>query len=474
MAKKSFPVGLTVVLGLGLLLRLVNLGQSFWLDEASQAQMSSWSAAMIWADRAGVFHPPLFYLLAHIWLQFGRSEIWLRTLPLLFGLADIYLLYRLAGKIFNSRELTLFNRRISLQFLSGLFLALNPFHIYYSQEFRSYSLLSFLGALSMYLLYTGSFLWLSVVNALLLYTHYSSVFIILAQLTWIFFYRRPQIFSLLRHFLLSLILYLPWLPQLSAQLQSGINIDAYLPGWRSLLSVSTVKILPLTFFKLTAGRISFLSGWIYFPYIAFVLACVFAAFRLAKTEKEFLFNWILVPVFAMIVFSFVFPQNQPFRVIYVLPGLVLIFVQACARFPKLFLTLFLYIFLVGNFSYFTRPRLQREQWRQAIGFLTASRSESSATVVKFSDKFSPFYWYAPEFPVVAAAAHFPARPDETAAALSFLTSGKINQVYVLDYLGDLTDPHREVDQVILDLGFTRSRTFNFEGVGFIHQYLRQL
>ncbi len=466
----KIPRSLIFVTIFGFLLRLINLGQSFWLDEASQAVMSSASVFHIWFNRAGDFHPPLFYLLAHLWSQFGHSEVWLRTLPLIFGILTIPLTYIFGKKILPVQTINFRKFSISPAVLAAFFIAVNPFHIYYSQEFRSYSLLAFLGLWSMYLIFSRKYFYLSVINALLMYTHYSSSFLLVAQLTYVIFYNKKDLRLFLFNSVFTLLLYSPWIPQLTSQLASGTNIDTYFPGWKSVLSVSTFKIVPLTFFKLVAGRINFLSGYVYFPYIAFVLACVFASFRFAKNNRNFLFNWTLVPVFSMIVFSLIFPQNQPFRVIYILPGLTYLFVAACIRFPKLFITLFVYIFFIGNLSYYSRPRLQREQWRQTITFLQSIATDTSAIVVKFSDKFSPFYWYRPELAVLPGVPHYPSRPEEVSAALSPLRSSPINEVYVLDYLGELTDPHREVDQILLDTGFIKSATFNFEGVGLVHQF----
>jgi len=467
MAKK-IPLIFILILGLGL--RLINLNQSFWLDEASQAQMSSRTVEWIWSGRQNDFHPPLFYLLAHFWLQLGKSEFFLRLLPVFFGTANIWAIYALSKKLLTTDKIKIKSLVIDAGYMSAFLLAINPFAIYYSQEFRTYSLLGLLGTLAVYYLFTNKWRWLTLINLLLIYTHYSSAFLIIAQFTYLIFYKRQNLRPFGYSLLISLLLYAPWLPQLWGQIQAGTNIDNYLPGWRSLLSVSAFKIVPLTFFKLTAGRITFLSKYIYYPYAAFVLACVFASFKLAKQNRDFIFNWILVPVLSMIVFSVVFPQNQPFRVIYIIPGLVILSVQACQRFPKLFLTFMIYIALVGNVSYFTRPRLQREQWRQSLEYLSSKSSSSVQTVVKFSGKFSPFDWYAPQLPVLAAVPTFPAQAGQVASVMSDLSNSQITSVYLFDYLGELTDPRRQVDQTLVDQGFSKDKTINFEGVGLIHLF----
>ncbi|MBI2008296.1 hypothetical protein HYS82_01435, partial [Candidatus Amesbacteria bacterium] len=166
-----------------------------------------------------------------------------------------------------------------------------------------------------------------------------------------------------------------------------------------------------------------------------------------------LFIWIFVPIFTMMAVSFFFPQTQPFRVIYVLPAIIFLFSSAASRYPKIFMTFFLYIFIFGNLLYFTRPRLQREQWRQAISFL---RDQNAPVLVKFPDKFSPFYWYAPDLPVTSA------KPPYSAPKL-----------FLLQYLTDLTDPKRQIDQSLRDSGYTTNRTYDFAGVGFIEEYQKK-
>ncbi|OGC91949.1 hypothetical protein A3D85_02495 [Candidatus Amesbacteria bacterium RIFCSPHIGHO2_02_FULL_47_9] len=453
MAKEKLFLIFVLVFGLGL--RLINLNQSFWLDETSQAHLSSLSLFQIWSGRGGDFHPPLFYFLAHFWMQFSRSETWLRLLPVSFGAANIYVVYIFARKHFSQGLLTSF-----------LF-AIAPFHIYYSQEFRSYSLLCLLGTLAMYFLLSKKFSSLALTNLLLLYTHYSSVFLLLSQVVYLVIYERKSLSKYTIQNLLFILLYLPWLPQFLSQLKAGTSIDVYLPGWRDVLSISPLKALPVLIFKLVAGRITILSRPLYGIYIAFVFGVVFAALYLAKSlHKRFLFVWIFVPVFTMMAVSLFLPQTQPFRLIYVLPALVFLFSSAISRYPKMFLTFFFYIFIFGSLLYFTRPRLQREQWRQAITFL---QSQNLPVLVKFADKFAPFYWYSPSLAITPVISSYPAKPDQVANILSQITSP---QVLLLQYLTDLTDPDRQVDINLQDLGYQNTRTYNFEGVGFIEKYQR--
>lgn len=452
MGKKTTFISILI---LAIALRLINLNQSFWLDEASQAQLSSLSVSEIWFERGADFHPPLFYLMAHGWLKFGTSEVWLRLLPVLFGVATVYLTLHFSSKLLSPKA----------GLIAGFLLAVNPYHIYYSQEFRMYSLLGLLGVWSVYLLWKKS-RWLFLANVLMLYTHYSSVLLLITQLLYVFSFSRKDIKWFLGQNLLAFLLYLPWFPQFLLQLQSGSNIDAFLPGWREVLSVSATKSLPLILFKFVAGRINILPRSVYLIYIIFVLAISAVAMIMARQNRKLLLTWFSIPIIGSIFLSYLVPQTQPFRLIYTLPALVIILSQAVIKFPKLFMTLLIYISVVGNMMYFTRPRLQREQWRQAIEYLN---QQSGVVAVKFSDKFAPFHWYNHSLPVYPIVGNYPAKENDVRNRLSSIPSEE-NDIYLLEYLTGLTDPERVVEKVLQESGYKEVQTINYEGVGFIYHY----
>ncbi len=437
MGKEKFFLILILILGSGL--RLIKLDQSFWLDEASQAQLSSMSLSQIWSNRPGDFHPPLFYFLAHYWLQLGRSETWLRLLPISFGILNIAVIYYLAYAI---------NPKLGLT--AAFLLAINPFHVYYSQEFRMYSLLALLGTLSMSAFYKKH--WsLFLINTIMLYTHYAAVFLIFSQLAYSLIFDRKLLKLSIINCALSIALYTPWLPQFQHQLQSGANIDTYLPGWRSILTLSPLKSLPLILFKFVAGRIDLIPRYIYAVYIAFVLLVTAAGLLLARGKRRLLYTWLFAPIIGSIILSFFIPQTQPFRLIFTLPALIILLAETTRRFLKIFFTLLIYIAIVGNYTYFTRPRLQREQWRQALEFI---RTRPATMVVKFPGPFAPMTWYAPDLPVITASS---LRAD-------------LSDFYLFQYLTGLTDPQYKIDARIQADGYAMQKRYNFEGVGFIDYY----
>ncbi|PJC28152.1 hypothetical protein CO054_01755, partial [Candidatus Shapirobacteria bacterium CG_4_9_14_0_2_um_filter_39_11] len=63
-----------IIIFVALILRLVNLNQSLWLDEAVQAITARQNFSYIFQDIAGDFHPPLYHFLMHFWVRFfGNS-----------------------------------------------------------------------------------------------------------------------------------------------------------------------------------------------------------------------------------------------------------------------------------------------------------------------------------------------------------------------------------------------------------------
>src|SRR5258708_22082891 len=124
------------VLIFGLILRLISLNQSLWLDEATSASTIKMSLSTFFQKFAqGDFHPPLYYLTLRLWGSiFGTSEVALRSLSILFAVATIYVVYRIGRELISSKA----------GLIASLLLATSGLHVYYSQEARMYSMSTFL------------------------------------------------------------------------------------------------------------------------------------------------------------------------------------------------------------------------------------------------------------------------------------------------------------------------------------------
>ncbi|MGB7291992.1 MAG: glycosyltransferase family 39 protein [Thermodesulfobacteriota bacterium] len=157
-------------------LRFYDLGgESYWYDEIIMVRVVQDN---IWAIIEGG-RPHLFIILAHFWVKlFGTEEVATRSLSALFGVASIPVIY-LIGK-------ELLDRKVGL--IGAFLMAISQFQIYYSQDFRYYSLFGLTTLLSFYFFLIalrsrniGSFISYVLFTVLLFYTHTFGVFIIVIQ-----------------------------------------------------------------------------------------------------------------------------------------------------------------------------------------------------------------------------------------------------------------------------------------------------
>lgn len=130
---------------IGGFLRVLMLGaKGLWLDETFSVWLASQPVTdmLDWVVRIDQ-HPPLYYLLLHFWIALtGNTAYEVRLLSALFGAATIPVIY-------------LIGRRLSgpvVGLAAAVFLAFSPFNVYYSQETRMYTLLTFNAAVAIYAL----------------------------------------------------------------------------------------------------------------------------------------------------------------------------------------------------------------------------------------------------------------------------------------------------------------------------------
>ncbi len=135
---------LLAILLLASLLRFYRLdAQSFWNDEGNSARIAERTLDLILEGAAGDIHPPGYYLLLHYWRAlFSQSELALRSLSVVAGLALVLFTYLLGRDLFGE----------ATGLMAAFLGAISPFAIYYSQEARMYALLAALSAASTYLL----------------------------------------------------------------------------------------------------------------------------------------------------------------------------------------------------------------------------------------------------------------------------------------------------------------------------------
>jgi 4-amino-4-deoxy-L-arabinose transferase-like glycosyltransferase len=123
---------LIIILFIAFLLRVYQLGQdSFWFDEAGVVVAASTEtlSETLQVAQSHVSAMPFNYLQTRFLLTFGNSEAWLRLPSSIWGTLAVFAFYKLTQFLTNQKT----------ALLASLLLAIQPLHIYYSQELRFYS-----------------------------------------------------------------------------------------------------------------------------------------------------------------------------------------------------------------------------------------------------------------------------------------------------------------------------------------------
>lgn len=451
-----------LILGTGLLLRLVNLNQSFWLDEAAQAL----EAARPFSQQLRLsadFHPPLFHLMLHFWMYLGRSEIWIRFLSVFFGMGSLVLLYKLVRVLGNKEE----------GFLAILFLTISPYHIWYSQEARSYMLFVFLSLFSTLALLKKQWVLYILFTVLSLYSFYFALFFIFGHAFYIFFMEKRCHKQFFFSLLVSLLLFLPWAPSLIRQLAVGTS-GAFV-GWTGIVSVSPLKAIPLTFAKFIMGRGSIENNLVYGMVVSPIfLLFIISIFKTLRSKSgKILTILFFVPFVAAVSVSFITPVIAPQRLIFLLPIFLLILAKGIYKFSLVLRIIAIFavcvISISGVVQYWFSPYVQREQWRQAVSFVERTGDNKSIALFVFPSPFASYSWYRKgTVEATGIAPKFNLR-DEDLVYLADKLSDK-NKIYLFQYLTGLTDPQEKTRHFLPSLGFREAFIKDFPGVGFIYVY----
>jgi mannosyltransferase len=135
---------MVALVGAAFALRVRNLGVSdLTFDECASAFNAGKSYLEMFRYLLGAFHelPPAYYVLLRAWTWLaGRGEFALRYPSVMFGVLGVALIYRIGRRGLGS----------GVGVLSALILALQPFHFYYSQDARPYSLMALEALLMVY------------------------------------------------------------------------------------------------------------------------------------------------------------------------------------------------------------------------------------------------------------------------------------------------------------------------------------
>lgn len=459
----------------GLILRLISLNQSLWLDEAiSTLAVKNYFLRDLVAQYAKAdFHPPGWFIILWFWTKiFGYSEIAVRIPSVIFGILSIWILYLLGKKLLSEK----------LGIAAALLLAVNPLHIYYSQEARMYGMAT-LAVLINFLIITKlvkgerfRILYLTASNLFVLSSDYLTYFILPAQFLILWLLKKDT----LRIWILSLatacLLGIWWLPVFLGQIGVGTVATNQLPAWKSVVGGFDIKSIPLTIVKFIIGRISladkFLYGFLLLPICSLFGLLILKGFKSANDNvRKLIAGWIIIPLLLVSVTSLIIPVYNYFRLLFILPGFLLLMAFGILSFKKnlsyLFLIIVLLIELSCTFIYLFNPSFHRENWKGLVNFLS---NKKALVLFESTGVFSPFTYYSDSsLNAQGALKNFPARSVQDVIDLA----GVNKDIFLVEYLVEISDPQRFVERRLDEIGYKKVATENFVGVGFVNHYVKE-
>lgn len=444
---------------LGLLLRVVNLDQSLWLDESIGAlvakNMSYWDIMTKFSIADN--HPPLYYITLKAWtLIFGLGEVALRMPSVIFGFLIIYLVYLITRNKWAT-----------------LLTSTAPLLIYYSQEARMYIMAAFFVTLAIYLYQKSKFMLLSVVLPILMFTDYVPIFSLPIFLLHSLLTRKNVKAVVFSYIPLAIVGFL-WLPTFIAQIETGRNMVSYLPEWKNLAGGATLKNAILFWNKMLLGRISFYPKNIYYALIGLSsLIFVYPLLKSFKKDNLLYLMWFGLPVVLGFLVSFYFPAFNYFRFIYVIPAFYILVSQTKTQ---LLLVLMLVVNLIGCGIYIFDKTQHRENWKEAVAFVESNLADDEGVVLNYPEPFSPYQWYTKDKGgkvwAVANTISVTKHPDATKNKVETATQN-LTGVYYFNYLESLTDPDGVVKNKLSEMGFINQNTYTFNGVGEVEYLVRK-
>ena len=262
--------------------------KSLWMDEIYTFEDSrdDFNGQLkFYSENPTFLHPPLFFVLTHLFYPFPKPERDLRIIPLIFGTLSILMIY-LVSRSFSP----------SIALPSTLSLTFMTYHISLSQDGRSYSLLLFLGMSGLYFfmkhLKTRKKIYLLLVAlcyAILFHTSYSSIpFIVLSQILWFYETKEQRKLSLLSCFLLLngliLLFCFPWIIFLGLHYKGELVAD--------LRNVQ----YPLSFWNIFYGAF---HDWVPYPPLmvsSAVILLLFPFFSKNKRNAFILLSMFVFPI----------------------------------------------------------------------------------------------------------------------------------------------------------------------------------
>ena len=298
-----FAVGLSLWIG---------MNQSIWFDEAYSIMVAKQPVAQAIHLAAVDTHPPLYYLLLHVWGSIVNWDVLgLRALSVGMYGASLLVAALLARRLFGTRA------GICTVALIGV----APLLLRYGFEIRMYSLASLIGIGATYVMVRArtaegrhsTVLWgvYALLVVLGMYTLYYLALLWVAHLLWLLYttYREDNLAKIHKQawpwaYVASVVPFLPWLPTFLKQMNNGALAPiGQQMNLENIVGIATFNVLyqPLWQMdvKATIVLLAAAMAWVYIARRGLTAA--------KKTERPYvllLAMYVAVPVALLILLSF--------------------------------------------------------------------------------------------------------------------------------------------------------------------------
>jgi len=411
---------LTLIIFVGFALRLYGLGhQSLWYDETVSAYLAAQPIPALIAHTARDIHPPGYYLLLHGWSRLvGQSEFALAYFSLSFNILPIALLYRFARYLINR----------PVAYGSALLIACSPFHIWYAQEVRMYTLGAFLGMVVAYCLLRGLSnhqeepkirrlmpwvgYWMAATVGLYSLYYFAFLLILLNGFlvgyagvqNWLY-QKTIRIDNLILTNILIIVAYLPWMPTLWRQ-----ATDPPVPPWRSTESWSWGAIFVEIWTALSFGQsVNPTTVWpmLLLTIILFLSGLIYLFFQ-HNFALSFCLTYLFGPIILILLLSSITPLYHVRYIFIYSPPFFLILAAGLYRISKLqsanyrlqiviYSSLFMMLLLTSLYAVqelHTNPAYQADDFRSAVQFIEANWQPGDAIMVNAGYVYTAYLYYS--------------------------------------------------------------------------------
>lgn len=191
---------LMLILAGATFLRLYHIGEKpVWYDEAVSIAHAERPLEFYFSSPRVNYKPAYFFFLNRWMLLFNEDVFFLRFFSVIWGVFNIFVIYKLSSELFDRKT----------GILSAFLLSISVFHIFHCQQIRQFSIVALFATLSVYyfLRYFRSSRWLdlaalAVINIILIHIYPTGYCVVFCEGIAAFLYFRGE---LLRRWLLLLL-----------------------------------------------------------------------------------------------------------------------------------------------------------------------------------------------------------------------------------------------------------------------------